>query len=189
MSVAINVQPTDPCLKTAASPFVDRAKKVGIGCVTWLVVSPVGALLYQSARHVASLFDPKALLESTLPPLWNWVGAASHPLLILAWRVAAFLAVVVLGPIVEEWLFREKLEAKLREWTHIPALRICMNGLLFGLLHVWRFPTWALFPKFVITTFGGCVAAALREKTGDIIAPSAAHILHNGVVLGLALRV
>jgi membrane protease YdiL (CAAX protease family) len=188
MSVAISIQPTDPFLKIAPAPFADRAKKVGIGCVTWLVMSPVGIFLYQSARHVASLFDPKALIESTTPPMWNKVGAASHPLLILAWRVFVLLTVVVVGPILEECLFREKLEAKLREWTHIPALRIGMNGLLFGLIHVWRFPIWALFPKFVITTFGGCVAAALREKTGDIIAPSAAHILHNGVAIGLALR-
>lgn len=57
--------------------------------------------------------------------------------------------------------------------------KICLNGLLFGLLHTTYNQGWNNLGILAITTFLGCLYAALREATGDTLASTIAHSLHN----------
>jgi membrane protease YdiL (CAAX protease family) len=83
---------------------------------------------------------------------------------------------------------REKVADKIVSSTaplhHKQAVRILLNGILFGMLHTSYRQGWKMnVSAFAGTTFLGCIYAALREKTGDTTASTTAHILHNSFVM------
>jgi membrane protease YdiL (CAAX protease family) len=76
------------------------------------------------------------------------------------------------GPIVEEVVFRGLLFAHIR--ARLGALpTIAITGALFGLLHGGP-PSYA---ASIVAT--GLILGVLREWTGGIVAPTAAHVLNN----------
>lgn len=87
--------------------------------------------------------------------------------------LALFAASISLvGPVVEEVVFRGLLYAHIR--AYLGALpTIAITGALFGLLHGGP-PAYA---ASIVAT--GIILGALREWTGGIVAPTAAHILNN----------
>ena len=101
------------------------------------------------------------------------VGASEGPQLVLI-----FLAVVVLGPIVEELMYRGLgygLLERFGTWTAIGG-----TAVLFGLAH----GSLALLPVFVVT---GLALGWLRSRTGSIYPGVLVHGVYNGVVMLLAV--
>jgi membrane protease YdiL (CAAX protease family) len=80
--------------------------------------------------------------------------------------------ITVVGPVVEELVFRGLFYAHIRARLGAP-LTIAITGSLFGLLHGGP-PSYAL--SIVLT---GIVLGCLREWTGGVATPIAAHILNN----------
>lgn len=125
-----------------------------------------------------------------VPWLWQRLGWAIEPQAHLAWfaeehtaaQVAgAFAAVAVLGPLVEEVIFRGFLQVGLhRRFGRGTAIAI--TAVVFGLLHVPN-GTHLLIPIALL----GALFGALRESSGGLSAAILAHALHNGLTVALVL--
>lgn len=87
-------------------------------------------------------------------------------------RVMAFLALVVIGPVIEELLFRGYLYSKLRRYGVIVATIVV--SVVFALLH----GQWNIAVDVFVLSFVLCV---LRELTGNIWAGIVLHMLKNGI--------
>jgi membrane protease YdiL (CAAX protease family) len=89
------------------------------------------------------------------------------------------LLACVVGPVAEELFFRGLLFSTLRRrMSRWPAT--VLSGSAFALLHtnVLGFPSILLL---------GCLLANLYERTGSLASPLAVHILHNTLLLTVAL--
>jgi len=93
--------------------------------------------------------------------------------------ILLFALVALLGPVIEEFLFRGLLYRSLRTlWSPGPA--IIISAVFFASIH----PSLAtLLP----ITFLGMALAYLYEKTGSIVPGMVAHGLYNGLTLALVL--
>jgi len=87
----------------------------------------------------------------------------------------AFLSVVVVGPLVEELVYRGLLHRLLSSsWG--PVYGAVASSLLFGLMH---FQLWLLFGLMGV----GLVLAFIHEHTGSVTACWVTHAAHNGLTL------
>ena len=91
----------------------------------------------------------------------------------------AFAAVVLVGPLAEELVFRGLVHRVFsRTWGPWPA--IVASALVFGLIH--REP-WYLFGLVAV----GLMLAFVWEATRSLTACWVAHAVHNGISLGVML--
>jgi membrane protease YdiL (CAAX protease family) len=94
--------------------------------------------------------------------------------------IEAFVAACILAPVTEELMFRGALFAHLRErfgwWISAPAV-----AFVFAIIHPQG---WVALPALGTLAV---VFAAIREWRGSIIGCMAAHAVHNGVILLLAV--
>ena len=115
------------------------------------------------------------LLAQVLPP--SEVEAEVRPA--LPWLV---LSVVVLPPLVEEWLCRGVIWQAARAATGVLAT-VCLTAFLFACLHALNGAAWLELPhRFV----AGLVFGWLRARSGSLLPPVVAHATLNGfaVLLG-----
>ena len=92
-------------------------------------------------------------------------------------RGLAFVALVIIAPIMEELLFRGWLYGKLR--LKIPKVAaIVTTSLLFGLVHMQWNVGISVFAMSLVT-------CTLREITGTIYAGTLVHMINNGVAFYL----
>jgi membrane protease YdiL (CAAX protease family) len=89
------------------------------------------------------------------------------------WLPRSVLGVVtiVLAPVAEEFLFRGVLFTWIRQWGY-PKLALWGTSFLFALIHL---NTATLLPLLVLAL----LLARLYERTGNLLAPIAAHALFN----------
>jgi membrane protease YdiL (CAAX protease family) len=91
---------------------------------------------------------------------------------ILSWRDCLVLA--VLSGVSEEAFFRGALQ---------PQLGLVATSALFGLAHL--VPRRELAPWCLFSFAAGLLLGLLFERTGNLLAPSVAHIVVNAVNLRL----
>lgn len=122
------------------------------------------------------------------PLLLECLGVEFEPQAHLSWfldsdRDGLFLfavvTVVLLGPLAEELVFRGYLQGGLAR-PYPPVVALLVVSVLFGLVHG---PLYAL-----PLTLMGLVFGWLALKTGGLLAPMLAHVLHNSITLTLALN-
>ncbi len=140
--------------------------EAGLGVVGYLASLPLVA---------ASVFVTMALARFT-------GSGMSHPYVEEALR-ARDLGPLLVGaclwaPLVEEMVFRGALWRYLRPRSGV-ALSALATGLLFALAHPQGI---AALPTL---TALGALFALLRHWRGTLVAPIAAHALHNGMLVGL----
>lgn len=106
----------------------------------------------------------------------------SQSMLVSHWQLLmAFTVMVVLGPIVEELLYRGYLYGKLRNSFSI-WLSVLMTSITFGLAHLWVGPDTPLQWAVAVDTFTlSLVMCAAREYTGAIWVPMMMHMMKNGI--------
>jgi membrane protease YdiL (CAAX protease family) len=171
-------------LRMPASPIADLA--AGLSC--WVMGLPLMAagfllsiVLLRIRAGLAGAPDP---LESP--------GGPSHPVVGEALRggnwTVIFLLAVVMAPAVEETVFRGVLYRHLRDATGgagraISAfLSAAVSGVIFAAIHPQGL---AMVPALAAV---GIALAHAREWRGSLLAPMAAHAVHNGLlVLGFRL--
>jgi len=83
------------------------------------------------------------------------------------------LAVCVLGPLVEELLFRGIVFSWLLERVNV-GLTIAVTALGWGLLH-YDYPWWVI----AIILVDGVILGFARWRTGSVFAPATMHMLYN----------
>ena len=87
-------------------------------------------------------------------------------------KILAAIALVVVGPILEEVIYRGLIYGKLRK-KHSLITSILIVSILFGFLHV----QWNVGDVFALSV----VACLMRETTGTIYAGIILHILKNTI--------
>ena len=92
-------------------------------------------------------------------------------------RVVAFIALVVIAPIVEEIVFRGWLYGKLRR-RYVMPIAIFLTSLLFGIVHL----QWNVGVNVFATSIILCL---LREVTGTVYSGILLHMIKNGLAFFL----
>lgn len=97
------------------------------------------------------------------------------------WEIAlALLAVVLLGPLAEEILFRGLLH-RLAASVWGPWSAAAVSSLIFAILHG---QAWIIFGLIGV----GLALAFVFQATGSVTACWVTHAVHNGISLGLMIR-
>ena len=94
-------------------------------------------------------------------------------------KVIGFLAIVVIGPIVEEMLFRGYLQTALSKRMK-PWLAIVLASCAFAAIHLQP----AAFPMLALV---GGVFGFLYHRTGSLRVSMALHMLNNGLAFAALL--
>lgn len=163
----------------------ERIKNVALGALVFLIELPIMDWLVRKVIDLMYLFNFDLSDGHKVVQLWDAAENLSHSFLNLAFKTAVLIYTVILGPVLEEWLFRDVLHNQLRTWFKNPdspcnrIARIVGNGLIFGTVHLSPFRGWSNAPVFLVSFLLGTVFAALRETTGNRTASTTAHILHN----------
>jgi membrane protease YdiL (CAAX protease family) len=101
---------------------------------------------------------------------WDFRPWREAPPIASALRI---VAVCLLGPTVEELLFRGLIFSWLRERVGIPET-IGITAVSWGLLH-YNFAWWIIF----IIAVAGVIHGIARWRTGSVFAPIAMHCAYN----------
>lgn len=93
--------------------------------------------------------------------------------------VWAFMAVVVIAPLLEEWICRGQIFGSLR--TRYGVVRsLLLSALIFGLMHVQPVP---VLNAFVL----GLVLGFIYHKTNTLLSSILLHALYNGTAYALTM--
>ena len=96
----------------------------------------------------------------------------------------AVVLAVVLAPVVEELVFRGALHQGLRRRAGFWPAAV-LSSAIFAVVHV---EVVASSPVFLVQLFLlGVLFAWLLERTGNLLAPVVAHLVFNGISMGLAV--
>lgn len=124
-------------------------------------VAIVGALCADFAIALMSdPFDLSNLMEE------QFLQIAATPL--------GILAMALVGPVVEEVVFREAVLGNLLRGRMRPWLAILLSSLVFGLVHLNPI-------QIPFATLVGFILGLLYYKTGNIVLPAIVHILNNSL--------
>ena len=151
-------------------------KALRLGAAAWLGAYAVAGVLYLGAAVVG--VPAEAIVDILLG-----VGADGGRLgeASAAVTVVILLRVCVLVPLAEELFFRGALYAWLRNRLS-PAWTIALTATAFGLMHQ--------IPVFIpLAVLVGVAAGWIREKTGSVLVPIAAHAAQNAAVVLVSLSV
>ncbi len=135
-------------------------KRLSWGIVCLAFVAAIAGIF--ATDLLSEQFDLPNLLEETM------VGMANS-----FWGV---LAVAIIGPIVEELVFREGILGNMLRNGVAPWTAMIVSALLFGLIHMN--PAQVPFAAIM-----GLLLAIIYYKTGNIIITSLIHIFNNSLAL------
>lgn len=164
---------------------LETIKKIAIGALTFVATLPIIDLIERSVVSLIEYFELDLSSPQEIIQLWNSLCCLPLALLSCLMKGLLLAYIVVIGPILEEFIFRDIffMDGFPSEGIGRTILRVTGNGFLFGLAHLSPWQGWTNVPIFVFTFLFGCVLAGLREATGDIIAPATTHILNNGYAM------
>jgi membrane protease YdiL (CAAX protease family) len=118
--------------------------------------------------YLAWMLASDALIHWRGP--WDFMPWQQAPVIASALRV---LAVCILGPTVEEFIFRGMLFSWLKERIHI-AFVILLTAVSWALLH-WSY-SW---PVIAVIAIDGILLGLARWRTRSVFTPVAMHMLYN----------
>ena len=131
----------------------------------------LGAALWLPADALLSLIEKRWPLQGG-GKIAEQIAHASTP------RVIAMLAMMaIVGPLVEEALFRGAIFRALRK-TYTAGLAIVVTATLFGMVH----GAWQIFVPIAIV---GLALGALRAASGSSIPGALSHVAFNGMTCAL----
>lgn len=96
--------------------------------------------------------------------------------LAMSHSIWGLLALVIVGPVTEELLFREALEGEMLRRGTTPWPAILVSAVAFGVIHLNLAQALYALPL-------GIIFGIIYYKTGSIILTSLLHILNNGIVV------
>lgn len=137
----------------------------GVPCLLWCLLAGVSAMFLTDVAVSYLTFLPD-WMEQTFDVLQSgWLG---------------ILCVAVLGPVLEELLFRGAVTKVLLQ-KYSPTVAILLSGLLFGLFHINP-------AQVVSASLIGFLLAWLYWRTRSVVPGILIHILNNGVSVYLSLN-
>jgi len=151
-----------------------RREAVVLGVLAALIFLPIGWGLQQASALVMThlphfkLEPQEQLPVQALRVSVSWAG-----------RIAMGATAVLLAPVAEEMLFRGILYPVIKQAGY-PRLALWGTSLLFAAVHL---NTVTFVPLLVLAL----VLTALYERTNNLLAPIAAHLLFNALNFGMLL--
>jgi uncharacterized protein len=148
-----------------------------IGIVSWIVVYPI-------VTFISNLLDLATLIlfkTKTLPDqsaIYFVKSTLHHPM----YFTISIIMVVILAPIVEEFIFRGVLQTYLKRFFH-RTVAIVIASFIFSIFH------FSLFQKLAnISILGsifilGCLLGFLYERQKTLISPIFLHFTVNTITL------
>lgn len=151
-----------------------------------------GAIVYPVSRVTLGLStrilqalgysSDRIVLSTNFDWLYGIISRIQSVLIRGACKAFLIFTVVVLGPFLEEWVFRGALY-RFQESQMDQVTRILTNSVLFGAVHLNYALGVASIPYFLVATISGVVYACLREWTHSWHAPAIAHGISNACVI------
>ena len=156
--------------------YLWKAGYISTKKTTW---SPVSSAPYLLGSAVAILTS--GFVVSSLMSLLDWIPnimEQSFDILQSGW--GGILAIAIVGPVLEELLFRGAItKALLQQYN--PTKAILISALLFGAFHI---NPAQILPAFLI----GILLAWTYYKTGSLIPCIFMHILNNSLSVYLSIK-
>ena len=149
----------------------ELSARLSIAFRAYLAVFPWLFLLLFLVVEGARAFGLKPPIE----PIQRLIFQEHRPVILVLTVVLA----CVIGPLAEELFFRGVVYTAIRQRAS-RLVAMLASGAAFSILHtnpVGFLPIMAL----------GCLLAYLYERTGSLVSPLAVHIVHNTLLLSLAL--
>ncbi|MCA9619068.1 MAG: CPBP family intramembrane metalloprotease [Myxococcales bacterium] len=159
------------------APRLSLSKVVALGR-SHLGFLPLAVLV--GAGATLPTYALRAAIERVLPSEQGSFTATAEAFyqLDLGHQILATLALVVVGPVVEEVLFRGAIYGGLVR-THSPRITVVTTGGLFALIHLQPLaPELQLLPPLWLM---GCLLGYLRWASGSLVPPVLLHIAYNAV--------
>lgn len=113
--------------------------------------------------------------QPPIEPIHRLVFLEQRPWVLMLTGLLACVA----GPIAEEFLFRGVLYSTIRRQVAAP-LAMLITGAVFALVHT------NIIGFLPITLLGGLLAY-VYERTGSLLAPMTVHIVHNTLLMSMAM--
>ncbi len=154
--------------------FMARRRKLTVAAFTGLEGKPKAAIyvLALCAGLAAAFWATIAVNLAPWPQAWLETYEVESGALMTSRPMLDFLAVVILGPVVEELLFRGIIYNAF--CTFLPGgLAVAFQGILFGSVH--STVIWMLYAAFM-----GCVLGYVRKHTGSTRPCILMHMAFNG---------
>lgn len=185
-AVQSNIHPfqfSDNSIFDCGEERADKIKKVALGVIGFLASIPILKLVDRAVVSITNYFNLSIIEEQEVIQLWRFLG--STPIIGIVLQTMLLAYIVIIGPVIEETIFRHYLYPGTGPDDGIchQIGKIMLNGFAFGLCHLSPFQGVANLPIFCFTFVLGCIFATLREISGDILAPTVAHILNNGTAM------
>lgn len=167
--------------------------KIAKGVLGGLAQIPVINFIGEKICEVMTHFNFDMTDTQEAIQILLWIEGIQFTVLRMAALAALTFYIVILGPIIEEVVFRGfvnpwvrgKLEENGYDVTHNSlhkALYWTLCGMAFGAVHFSTSQGWMNVPIIVATGLMGVTFSILRdEETSDITAPTVAHITNNGL--------
>ena len=157
----------------------ESIQKVALGILTVIPLPAISMYISGKIYEIFTKFKIEVTSTQDVYQIWDSLGGVYPNFLSLALKTAFLGFVVIIGPVWEEFLFRECLFIDF-DGPLGKMISITGNGFIFGLYHLSPFQGWANIPIFFATFALGVIFAAQRSATGDITASATTHILYNG---------
>lgn len=186
MSISLPIH--EPLILNQKKPqdITDRIKEVALGVLAGILFIPIGlfaenftTLLLKNCGIVLS--ESQEIIQ-----IFEFIDDSCPKILEPLIKACLTSYVTLFGPIIEECVFREHLYEEMQTKDNslfIKVQRVFLNGIIFGLCHLSPLQGWTNVPIFVVTSLMGILLATLREVTGNIVAPSVAHITNNSLAM------
>ncbi len=157
-------------------------KALAAGVIGWMISYPTASTLNAAFSLVTSFFFQEPTIEQGAVQLVR--KTVAEPFLF----AAATVAVAIVVPMTEEYLFRGLLQSWLRaKWRSCwPA--ILLSSFVFACFHFSFSYGWTNLPLLASLFFLSCMLGYLFEKERSLIAPIALHSCFNFTSLLMLYR-
>ncbi|MFN0064887.1 MAG: lysostaphin resistance A-like protein [Chlamydiales bacterium] len=159
----------------------EKGKSVAIGILVALVAFTAITAISYAIQQKYPHFKPSQDAIKIFNLFKN-----KHPILNTVWRATWRIFVVLIGPFLEEVLFRGVLAGKIKKWqgevdsTVKKVIRVVVVGIIFGAMHLSPFQSgMSNLLIFGVTSGLGIVFMVIKEWRKDLLTPITAHIAYN----------
>lgn len=165
-----------PLMKNEFKLSIEPLKRKSAG--TTIIEVLVGCVIVYGAMYVGSIIT-MLLGGETNSENQNYIEE-------LLRSSSSFLLIPVLcviGPVVEELVFRGALQGALAKLKMPKILSVIIAGTLFGLIHVMEAGDYIQLPAYL---FGGLAFGFIYFKSENIYVSMSVHIIYNSVSVWLS---
>lgn len=175
------------------TPCSADVPKIATGVFATLAAYPAIHYCIEKVCDAMTYFNFDLTEKQEAIQILDWIFEVGSTFAKTALLASFIFYVVILGPLLEEALFRGGfnvwMKNKMEGWGYDvmnnslhKALYWTICGTFFGAAHLSPTQGWTNLPIFIGTSLMGIFFSSLKdEASNDLTAPSVAHMLNNGI--------